>query len=138
MTKNHQELLIIDDQEEQLTCLRLLVQASYYKAITKSNGAEALQYLSDNPNTISLILSDVNMPVMDGLEFLSKIKSDPNVRNIPVILQSAATDDEVRRGLALGADWFLRKPYKGAELYVAIDKLRPKMIAYERSPIQQA
>ena len=111
MTKSYPSLLVINAQKAQLTCIRLLARASPYKTVMKSNGVEALQYLLDNPNTISLILADINM---DGLEFLSKIKSDPNLRNVPIILQSTATNDEVQKALALGADWFLQKPYKAA------------------------
>src|SRR5688572_4988650 len=115
-------LLILEDQAEILESIKLLLSELPFKVVSASDGIEALQYLKDNQD-VSLILSDINTPRMNGLEFLSVLKKDPILCRIPVILQSAATDEEVQEGLSKGADLWLPKPYTGAELYAAIIKV---------------
>ena len=66
---------------------------------------------------------------MDGLEFLSIIKADSALRKIPIILQSAASDEEIQKGLRMGAEFYLLKPYSGVDLYTTIIKVLAKQIA---------
>ena len=63
---------------------------------------------------------------MDGLEFLSIMKADSSLSKISIILQTGATDDEIQRGLIMGANGYVQKPYTRAELYAAINKLNIK------------
>ena len=133
MTRRKHNILILEDDIFWLATLKILLRYLPYTITTSSNGQDGLQYLTDDQSTISLVLSNINMPGLDGLEFLSIIKEDPKLMNIPVILQSAATVEEAQKGLALGADLFLRKPYGATDLYVALAQVSQKMIEYERS-----
>lgn len=133
MTRRKHSILILEDDIFWLATLKLLLRNLPYAVSTSSNGMDALQYLTDDRSTISVVLSDINMPGMDGLEFLSTIKSDPKLMNIPVIMQSGATVEEAQKCLALGADLFLRKPYSATDLYVALAQVSQKMMDYERS-----
>jgi CheY-like chemotaxis protein len=93
-----------------------------FEVVSASDGLKALEYLKSDPD-VTFILSDINMPNMTGLEFLAVLKEDPVLRHIPVILQSAATEEEIQQGLDSGAELCLRKPYSGVDLYVAIIKI---------------
>ena len=121
-------ILILEDETTLLECTKLLLKDLPYKIASAPNGKEALQYLRNNPETVSLILTDINMPSMDGLEFLSVIKLDPILKKIPVILQSAATNEEIQRGLDMGADLYLVKPYTRVDLFTAIIKVLVKQL----------
>jgi len=86
------------------------------------NGQKAMDWLSDNQP--SLIISDIEMPVMNGFDFCSKVKSDTETAHIPVILLTALVDtSEVIQGLARGADSFVTKPYEEAFLLSIIQRL---------------
>src|SRR5690606_34966424 len=103
------QLLIIEDNSELLQYLKNGLSKEY-RVITASNGKEGLQkaqqYLPD------IILSDVMMPEMDGLELCAKLKSDPSLNYIPVILLTArsATVYEIE-GIETGADDYITKPF---------------------------
>jgi two-component system chemotaxis response regulator CheY len=86
-----------------------------------SSGIEALKMLSTT--TIDLVLTDIHMPEINGLELVRFIKSDERLRNIPVIVISTeATEDDKRRALSLGADDYLPKPFTSPQLQHVISK----------------
>jgi len=75
-----------------------------------SNGAEALALV--NENTFDLILSDINMPVMDGLEFIRHLKELENGKNIPIVMiTTEGGEKSVLEALSLGAKGYIRKPF---------------------------
>jgi len=75
-----------------------------------SNGAEALALINENP--FDLILSDINMPVMDGLEFIRHLKEMENGKNIPIVMiTTEGGEKSVLEALALGAKGYIRKPF---------------------------
>ena len=75
-----------------------------------SNGAEALALI--NQNKVDLILSDINMPVMDGLEFVRHLKEIESAKNIPVVMiTTEGGEKHVLEALSLGAKGYIRKPF---------------------------
>lgn len=91
------------------------------EALFAENGAEALARLADHPDT-ALVMLDVNMPVMTGLECLELIQREPALRDIPVVLQS--TEDhvaDIQRGLVAGARGYLTKPFSLKQLHQLLD-----------------
>ena len=75
-----------------------------------SNGAEALALVNENP--IDLILSDINMPVMDGLEFIRHLKEIEGSKNIPIVMiTTEGGEKSVLEALSLGAKGYIRKPF---------------------------
>jgi two-component system, chemotaxis family, chemotaxis protein CheY len=75
-----------------------------------SNGAEALALINDNP--FDLILSDINMPVMDGLEFIRHLKEVESAKNIPIVMiTTEGGEKHVMEALSLGAKGYIRKPF---------------------------
>ncbi|MEL7448198.1 MAG: ATP-binding protein [Pseudomonadota bacterium] len=111
-------LLIVDDNEELRNFISLRLSASY-RILNAENGEQgfalAREALPD------LIISDVMMPVMTGLELTEKLKSTPATRAIPIILLTAkATKRETVEGFASGADDYLTKPFDTSELIMRV------------------
>jgi two-component system chemotaxis response regulator CheY len=91
-------------------------------AVEVTNGFEALKILPQK--SFDIILTDINMPDINGLELLSFIKNHPNYRSIPVVIISTEKSEADRkRGLALGADDYLTKPFDPKDLEIVIRKL---------------
>ena len=105
--------LIVDDS----SVMRKIVERSLRQAgldldevKEASNGAEALEALGHVE--VDLIFCDINMPVMDGLEFLRQIKTMHNVRNVPVIMiTTEGSESHVVQALSIGARGYIRKPF---------------------------
>ncbi|MDO4515570.1 MAG: EAL domain-containing protein [Bacillota bacterium] len=110
--KRKKQILIVEDNELNRAILCEILSDDY-QVLEAENGQEALDLLRQHRNSIALILLDVMMPVMDGYTFLGKVKEDPELALIPVIVmtQSDSEADEVS-ALAHGATDFVPKPYR--------------------------
>lgn len=115
-------ILIVDDDP----AIRLLVSSSLrqwgYSAIAAENGKEAQQQIEEyQPH---LIITDINMPEMDGYELIEWVRQHPTFRLLPVMFLTARTDTEERiRGYQVGGDAYLAKPFELNELYAVIRNL---------------
>jgi len=107
------DVLIVDDSAAIRKILhRVLVQAELPlgKVHEANDGIEALKTL--NENKIGLVLSDINMPNMDGIEMLSKIKGIDALKSVPIIMiTTEGSQDKVMQALQLGAAGYVRKPF---------------------------
>jgi signal transduction histidine kinase/DNA-binding response OmpR family regulator len=112
-------LLIVDDNKELLNFISLRLSASY-RILQADNGLQGYEMAcKELPD---LIVSDVNMPVMTGLELAEKIKGNPDTRTIPIILLTAkATKREIVEGFSVGADDYLTKPFDTSELIMRVN-----------------
>jgi CheY-like chemotaxis protein len=102
-------ILVAEDERDIREFLAVALQVSGFNVIEARNGEEAVALThGHNPD---LILLDVRMPKISGFQACEMLKADPGTRDIPIIFLSAyAQKDEIRRGLALGADEYLTKP----------------------------
>jgi PAS domain S-box-containing protein len=117
-TELHDTVLIVDDNADMRQHLTSILEKDY-KIITAGNGAEALEKIRLKQPT--LVLSDVMMPVMDGIELLKEIKNDPETALLPVIFLTARAGEESRiEGYDTGADDYLVKPFSAKELTARI------------------
>ncbi|MBQ7516139.1 MAG: EAL domain-containing protein [Schwartzia sp.] len=106
-----QKILIVDDDETSRTLLHGILH-DYTNTYEVSDGVEALAFLHRNPDT-ALVLLDVVMPKMDGLEVLTRMRLSPYLTDTPVLVLSAATELDLHiRALKLGATEFASKPYQ--------------------------
>lgn len=114
-------ILVVDDNEDIRTYLRVLLSDHYY-VIEASDGQNGLRLAKES--VPDLIVSDVMMPVMDGLTFCSKIKEDEVTSHIPVILLTARSEESQRiEGYEHGADAYITKPFSDHLLLVRISNL---------------
>lgn len=114
-------LLVVEDNGEMNTFIAEEVNQSY-NVRTAAHGGEALAIMQEQ--SIQLIISDVMMPVMDGLELLKKVKTDLEFSHIPVILLTAKTTLQSRlEGLECGADAYIEKPFSSELLMAQISNL---------------
>ena len=120
--KNKYTILIVDDEQANLKLLSALVSCHGYHFETAGNGLEAMEKAKKiQPD---LILLDVLMPVMNGIETCKRLKEYPDSRHIPVIVLTSLGDKETRlKCLEAGASDFLVKPVDNAELIVRVRNL---------------
>jgi DNA-binding response OmpR family regulator len=119
------KLLIIEDDVTMLDLLRVHLKAVGHSVRVASDAADGIRYiLADKPD---LILSDVGMPYLDGMELLHALRGDPETRRIPVIFLTGRDDDDTLvKARQLGVDDFLTKPIQVEDLLSAIDKVLKK------------
>ena len=124
-------VLVVDDIFANLRLLEAKLSAEYFEVITASNGIEALECM--HRARPDIVLLDVMMPGMDGIEVCRRIKSNPKTHHVPIIMVTALdqADDRVR-GLEAGADDFLSKPLDDLALFCRVRSLvRLKMLTDE-------
>ena len=114
-------VLIVEDQEDNRKILRDLLSNAGYDLIEAANGEEGVALaLSKRPN---LILMDIQLPVMDGYEATHRIKSNPELKSIPVIaVTSYALSGDEKKALEAGCDAYVAKPYSTRHLLAKIDQ----------------
>jgi CheY-like chemotaxis protein len=107
------KILAIDDEENCLLCIMAILESSGYDLVTAQGGKQGLEILYDQSAKIDLILLDLMMPDIHGFEVLTRIKNDVNLRNIPVIIQSAiANKEHIAKCSGMAGVYFLSKPYE--------------------------
>ena len=111
MSEDGPALLVVDDIEDnRYTLIRRLKRQGYENVVEAENGRQALDVMRER--AFDLVLLDIMMPEMDGYEMLEEVKSDPNLRDIPVIMISAIDEmDSVVKCIELGAEDYLPKPF---------------------------
>ena len=108
-------ILVIDDEPGISTALLVRLKAEGFSIVTASDGPSGLAAASRHRPRV--ILLDVSMPGMDGIEVCRHLKSDPQLRTIPVIFLTANATDELRdRAYAVGGVRYLSKPYESGAL----------------------
>ena len=122
-TTSHEDpvLLVVDDNKEMVDFISSHFENNY-EVITASNGKEALEKLKEK--TVSLIICDWMMPVMDGEEFLRTIRNDENYSHIPFVMLTAKTDNASKiTSMKSGADAYVEKPFSIGYLNARIENL---------------
>lgn len=120
MENSKGRIIIIDDDPHAVEILTRMLEREGYQCLSASGGAAGLQTLAGQP--VDVILLDIMMPEMDGLEVCERLRADDGLRQIPVILLTAKDDMETRaRGMALGVSEYLTKPINKRELFTRIE-----------------
>jgi len=115
-------ILIVDDCDTTRKLLSYIVRERGYKIISASNGIEALEVMAANP--VDLVLTDLNMPQMDGYELSKNIRSVDTYSKIPIIMVSTeAGEADKKMGEAAGVSTYLTKPISPQRLLYEIEKL---------------
>lgn len=117
------ELLLVDDDESTLLIVSKYLNKSGYKTHNAKNGQDALDLISKEKN-IELIIVDVVMPVMDGVEFCRAARQDDKYRHVPILMLTAMSDiTDKYMGFDAGADDYLTKPFEPLELLLRVQAL---------------
>jgi PAS domain S-box-containing protein len=133
-------VLIVNDEPDQLTLMGNLLHKAGYSVLTAEDGLEGLTLAKrERPD---LVISDVSMPRMNGLEFCREIRADSDLKTIPILLVSAREKDtqSVVAGLRAGADDYLEIPFDAARLVAKVSRLleRSRLEASYRDLVEQA
>jgi len=119
-------VLIVEDSAMTRNMLRAVVEdVDDFETIEAANGLEALKLLPSYD--FSLIITDINMPDINGLELISFAKGDPRFKDIPLIIVSTEkSENDRKRGMKMGADAYLTKPFTPEEVQNSIHELLNK------------
>jgi adenylate cyclase len=137
MMRDKPLVLAVDDRAENLNIVRMRLEAQGYDVVTATSGEAALAIVAqDRPD---LILLDVMMPGMDGIEVTRRLKGDPATRPIPILLLTAKSDvQDVIDGLNAGADDYVTKPFDHATLTARVRSLLRTKTLYDTVEQQAA
>lgn len=115
-------ILVVDDSASLRQVVAISLQGKGYNVIQAENGKEALAKLDGTK--INLVISDVNMPIMDGLTFVTEMKKLPRYKFTPVIMLTTEAGNEMKeRGRAAGVKAWVVKPFKPEQMLTAVAKL---------------
>jgi len=117
-------VLVVDDSITVRQTLALTLEKADYRVLQARDGREAIKQLQQNP-TVQLVICDVEMPNMNGFEFLSQRRQDPLLSQIPVVMLTSRSSDKHRQlAMHLGAKAYFTKPYIEQEFLAALKSIR--------------
>jgi two-component system chemotaxis response regulator CheY len=116
------KVLVVDDSPTVRQQVGLALTRGGYQVVEAGDGAEGIQQLAAHP--VSLVICDVNMPRMNGLEMVEKVRADPKQATIPIVmLTSEGQPALIERAKKAGARGWIVKPFKAELLVAAVNKL---------------
>ncbi len=119
------KVLVIDDSALIHQMYKMVLMRYRCAIVDALNGQDGLDKLAKNQD-VNLILLDINMPVMNGIEFIKKVKADESYSSIPIVMVSTeGKEEDTLRGLALGAKGYVKKPFQPSDLHALIEKIYP-------------
>lgn len=119
MTKT---IMIVDDSASMRQVVAIALKGAGYTVLEGSDGKDALSKLTGQK--VHLIISDVNMPNMDGLTFVKEVKQLPSYKFTPILMLTTESEEgKKREGQAAGARAWMVKPFKADQLLAAVQKL---------------
>lgn len=124
------KVLVVEDNDDILAILRHLL-GTKYQVLTAYNGKEALEILEHEQ--VDLVVTDIMMPVMDGMELLGKIRENTEYAHLPVVMLTAKRDDRDRaESYSAGADAYITKPFNSNVLLSRVENLMERSLATRR------
>lgn len=119
---SRKKILLADDEEDVRTIVKMFLEGEGYEVVTAFDGLEALSLAETEAPDV--ILLDVMMPVMSGIEVTRRLKASTGTSQIPVIMLSAASQtDSIRQGIAAGARDYVVKPFQPSKLHEIIQRV---------------
>lgn len=116
------QILIVDDEPSIIVPLQFLMEQNGYEVAVAFSGEEAMETIAENPP--DLILLDIMLPIIDGFEVCQRVRENPAWNHIRIVLLTAmGSDANVAKGLALGADAYITKPFSNSEVVAKVNEL---------------
>lgn len=114
-------ILIAEDSPTIRKFISFSLAAKGYDIISVTDGMEALEQLPKEK--VNLIITDLNMPNLDGFELIKSIRANPEMNDVPIIILSSLTgNEEIEKGISCGADSYLLKPFDPKRILYEISK----------------
>jgi two-component system, chemotaxis family, chemotaxis protein CheY len=119
------KVLIVDDSALIHQMYKMVLMRYKCVLVIAQNGRIGLEKLAQHPD-VDLVLLDINMPEMNGLEFIKKVKEIGAYEHIPIVISSTeGKEEDTKRGIALGASGYVTKPVQPSELHAVIQAVLP-------------
>jgi CheY-like chemotaxis protein len=120
------KILVVDDDKTTRKLLSLFLKAKGYDVATAENGLDAMEKLGTE--SINLVITDMNMPYMDGIELTKNLRNDENWKNLPIVMVTTeADDDERKKAVDAGVDDYLVKPANAEQITDSIKRILKKL-----------
>ncbi len=120
------KILVVDDDKTTRKLLSLYLKAKGYEVVTAENGLDAMEKLGTE--NINLVVTDMNMPYMDGIELTKNLRADDNWKDLPILMVTTeADDDERKKAYETGVDDYLVKPANAEQISDSIKKILKKI-----------
>jgi two-component system chemotaxis response regulator CheY len=118
-----QTILVVDDSPTVIKFLSFSLKSKGYQVVSACDGMDALEKMSGLAQNVDLIITDLNMPNLDGYGLIEAVRQNQQHHETPIIILSSEQDDEDKeKGLAVGASSYLVKPFKSAVLLSEVSK----------------
>lgn len=133
--RKYLKILIVEDDVSTRKLEQMILEQAGYRTLEAENGAVALQLLE--AEHADVILLDLLMPELTGMDFLKQVKSNPGSANIPVVLCTSVSDQEyVQEAVSLGINGYILKPIKGIDLLQKMQHVEKKIEPVLMDPVQ--
>ncbi len=118
-----QTILVVDDSPTIVKFVSFSLRNQGFRVITACDGMDAIEKISSQSNAVDLIITDLNMPNVDGYEFISTLRRNSRYQKIPIIILSSEEEEaDKKRGIEAGASSYLVKPFKSSILLREVSK----------------
>lgn len=115
-------VLSVDDSASVRQMVKLTLTAAGYDVVQANDGAEGLAKARDKP--VDMVLTDVNMPVMNGLALIKELRQLPNYKGVPIVFLTTESDEAMKReAKAAGATGWITKPFQQEQLLAVVKKV---------------
>ena len=119
------KVLIVDDEPSIIVALQFLMEQNGYETLVAFSGEEAMETIARQHS--DLILLDIMLPVVDGFEVCQRVRENSEWKDIRIVLVTAlGSEANAAKGLALGADAYITKPFANADLVAKVKELIPR------------
>jgi len=116
------KILVVDDCQTTRKILGLYLKSKGFDVVAAENGLDAIEKLASHD--VNLIMSDLNMPYMDGIELVKNLKADPNLSHIPILMVTTEADpEEKQKAMDAGASAYLVKPVSAETVSINIKEI---------------
>jgi len=118
-----QTILVVDDSPTVVKFVAFSLKKGGFQVITACDGMDAVEKISNHPGEVDMVITDLNMPNLDGYGLISTLRQNEKHKTTPIIiLSSEAEEEDKERGLEVGANSYLVKPFKSAVLLSEVDR----------------
>jgi len=119
----NQTILVVDDSPTVIKFLAFSLKSKGYQVVSACDGMDALEKMSNLSQNVDLIITDLNMPNLDGYGLIEAVRQNQQHRDTPIIILSSEQDEQDRqKGMAVGASSYLVKPFKSNLLLSEVNK----------------